>query len=271
VKLLFIKIKHKLQNYFKKKYIQIPSLIFIILFVISLIGYVQNIQRPLPTMYINESFQKGIHEWVGVDYTWIDQENEQEQPRKGIVKLARKEYLAPYLMYKIPLDKAPQESFVWHFRTKVSSFTDDAIVLGALIVPNDTITISVNDRGQLGIGHHLFEPPRYSESLLGKVTKEKWEDIHVYIDVEEKELTLFIDNKRVLKEELHSETYPVQEIWIGAIWLKGAGNYGAPLNIQYDEISIGNKGILPKPSYVEYLKVTMEDTYQYIIDKTNDS
>ena len=66
-------------------------------------------------------------------------------------------------------------------------------------------------------------------------------------------ILVYHDNYEVLTQPLHGETYPVIEIWLGAIWLKGGGNYGAPIDIQYDTIELSNAGMLPKYTFLEYI------------------
>ncbi|HEY8805304.1 MAG TPA: hypothetical protein VIM42_09420 [Clostridium sp.] len=57
---------------------------------------------------------------------------------------------------------------------------------------------------------------------------------------------------QVLTNPYISSTTPVQEIWLGAIWLQGGGQYGAPSNISYELVNIGNNGFLPKLSFIKY-------------------
>ena len=67
-----------------------------------------------------------------------------------------------------------------------------------------------------------------------------------------KKATIYVVDNQILTNPYISSTNPVQEIWLGAIWLEGGGRYGAPLDISYTTVNLGNKGMLPKLSFIKY-------------------
>jgi hypothetical protein len=245
----------------QKKNKKLPLILLLIcipllLLVILLISYFQAIQRPQTEIYFEEYFDIGIDHWKSVDAIWLEKDlnDTSLQARKNILKLARKEYLAPYAMTKLQLDQSPQEAFVWQFSVRISKFTDDAVTLSSLVLPYAELTIVANDEGKIGFSRNLFEQPTYSTSFNNKLIQNEWQDISVFINPKQKEVTLFLNNKQILVQTLEEEVYPVHEIWLGAIWLKGGGNYGSPIDIQFDEITLGNDALIPKPSFYEFTK-----------------
>ena len=219
----------------------------ILLLIISffLWAWYRHTTLPEPEVYFHEDLGQGIEGWQTLDAIWLEKE--------GVIRLARQKYAAPYLARSLPPEQAPPEDFVWHFPVRVSSFTDEAVVLGALVLPYSTVAVVVNEEGRLGVAQNLFAPPSYTTAVLARLPKGEWQDIYLLLSDREKKLELYLNNRRVLTREWLEPVFPVEQIWLGALWLKGAGNYGAPLDVCYKSITLGNKGILPKASFLGFL------------------
>ena len=230
-----------------RKSLIITSIILIAIIIPLLIGYFEAIQRPEIQYYFQETFQEKGENWNGVDYSW-DKEN-------NLIQLSRQEYLAPNIMFPIPLEQAPQELLVFHFRVNVSKYTDNALTLGALVFPQGSLALIINDDGNIGIARELFDQPKFVDSIFNSLSNDEWQDIHVYVNSKKDLLQIYLNNHQVLSEQWDDEIYPLQEIWLGSIWLKGPANYGAPLDLKYDSIEIANEGLVPKPSFMEYIKL----------------
>lgn len=221
------------------------GLVLIVLLIVSLLAWCQYTARPKPERYFTAAFAEGLEGWTKLDAQWVKEER--------AARLAMQKYSAPYLMLKLPTKQSPPENFVWHLPVNVSSFTGEAVVLGAVFLPHGPLAVVVNGDGCLGIARDLFAPPEYSTVLLSTMDTDKWADVYVYINGKDDQVELYLNNRRILTSPMVEPTYPVMEVWLGALWLQGAGNYGAPLDIKYREITLGNEGLLPQPTYWEFL------------------
>lgn len=234
-------------------------IIFLILF-ISWIFYLESF--PEKKVYFNDSFDQGLTDWKGIDMS-LELKNPKHDKKDKMVKLLAKEYLAPHIYYDLPSSKAPPATFVYHFEVKVSSYTDEAVTLSALIFPTDPTAIVSRKDGTLGSSHSLFAKPTYS-TLSSKLKKDTWQDIYIYFDISKHNYTIYIDDKKVLTNEYKGSTYPLQKIWLGTLWVKGGGSYGSASDICYDNISLGNKGLLEKASFPHYLLNLWHSLFSYI-------
>lgn len=219
--------------------------ILIILFIIWL-GYIR--KWPEKQIYYYNSFDQSIKDWRGLDFEWKTQ-----QDKDKIISLSRKKYLTPYFMHKLSLEESPPETFVWHFQVFIDSFTDEAVTVGTVLFPIEPLVLVVDQKGRLGVSHSLFAAPAYSTSLKKHIRKKQWEDIYVFIDNTKQQYTVYINNKKVISNTWKAPTYPLKEIWLGCIWIKGGGGYGSPLGVSYNNITLGTKGILPKPSFPQFI------------------
>lgn len=240
----------------RRRNLLVAAAILLLLFSLSLWAWRQYTALPEPKVYFHEDFAQGIEGWQTRDATWSKEQ--------GAVRLASQNYAAPYLARSVPLEQAPPEAFAWHFQVRVSSFTDEAVVLGALVLPHSTVAVVVNGEGRLGVAHDLFAPPSYTTALLARLPKDEWQDIYLLLSDREKKLEVYLNNRRVITKEWLEPVFPVQQIWLGALWLKGAGNYGAPLDVSYKSTTLGNKGILPRPSFLGFLLDLVGSGWQQI-------
>lgn len=200
------------------------------------------------SLYFEESFSKGIDNWNVLDGTWKAKDGKEN----GIVQLSQKQYATPYLKKSLKLSQTPHQSFVWQIRLKASSFTENGVTPGTLIFPTGNITLVMNQNNQIGVSNNLFDTPVYSQGLFSRLSKNQWYDIYVLVDSINKKVTIYSGDNQILTNPYVSSTTPVQEIWLGAIWLEGGGRYGAPINISYTTVNLGNKGLLPKQSFIKY-------------------
>ncbi|HJV44468.1 MAG TPA: hypothetical protein VJ824_01950 [Bacillota bacterium] len=233
--------------------ILISLLFFVFLTLITFFYfYVQANGRPDTTYFFRENFTNGIQSYKAIDAEWI-----QNGDDKGSLMLARHKFMAPHLSIPISTDKSPQESYVWGFRTKIHQFTDSSVVLGGLFFPTGELGIVMNEEGKIGIAHNLFDPPIYSTSPFGRLERDQWIDIRLLLDMHQKNVTAYVHGKKVLTTERKQDFYPLTEINLGAIWFNGAGNYGSPLDIRYDDVFLANMGEVPKPTFIDYIRTEM--------------
>lgn len=235
---------------FCRKPITIVILVGIVIIgVIAIMWFIHTHNQPKPKVYFSSSFDDGISMYKTLDATWKPLS---DNSKKGIVTLSTKEYAAPYLMIPLTLEQNPPNSFVFHIKTYIASYTNEAINVGTLVYPTGSISIVTNQDEQVGVSNNLFAKPFYSNTAALK--RDRWNDIYAYVDTKNSEISIYINSKLVLSREFEDTIYPVQEIWLGSIWLYGGGRYGAPKNVQFSYVQLGNEGILPKPTIIEYIQ-----------------
>jgi hypothetical protein len=231
----------------KNKYVIIILSALLLLFGGSYIYYsMETSDNKKAMIYFSEDFDTQQSRWQFNDANW------ETNSAKGVVHLSRKEFITPNINTVLASNEIPQESFVWHMKVKVTAFTDEATTLGAIYFPTGSITVVVNEEGKLGLAHHLFKQPTYSKKSFSTLEKGEWADVYVMVDEKTDKLLLFLNGKKIMQTEWEQETYPIQEIWLGTVWLKGAGKYGSAVNISFDEVTIADENILPKPSYYQF-------------------
>jgi len=241
--------KNKLCIFKRKPILSIILAIILLLvatFFVKWIAY--RFSFPNKIVYFQESFSQGIDNWNGLDGIWKAKDGKEN----GIIQLSKNKYAAPYIKKTLQISQTPPQSFVWQIRLKVSSFTGNAVTLGTLVFPTGQITLVINDNNKIGVSYNLFDKPVYSQGLFSGLSKNQWYDIYVLVNGSNKKIIVYVGDNQVLTNPYVSTTTPVQQIWLGAIWLEGGGQYGAPSDISYKTVNLGNKGLLPKLSFIKY-------------------
>lgn len=235
---------------FKRKpiLIIILSILLLLLSIFFIKWIVYQLSFPNKTVYFEESFSQGIDNWTALDGTWKAKDGKEN----GIIQLSQRQYATPYINKTLQISQTSPQSFVWKTRLKVSSFTGNAVTLGTLVFPTGQITLVMNQNNQIGVSYNLFDKPVYSQGVFSCLSKNQWYDLYVLVNGSDKKIIVYVGDNQVLTNPYISSTTPVQEIWLGAIWLQGGGQYGAPSNISYESVNLGNNGLLPKLSFVKY-------------------
>jgi hypothetical protein len=223
-----------------------------------------NLSFPVKEIYYSEEFSEGLGSWKGLDIEWL------KEGQNGIITLSKKKFATPYAMVNLSAEQAPPTKFVWHFRTRVSSFTNNAVTLGTLIFPTGQITIFTDQAGRLGLADNLFNEATYSVGAFEKLKRNEWQDLYIIKDDIKRTISLFNGGIEVLEIENEFLNLSPQELWLGAIWLNGSEDYGAPLNISYDTVELGNEGILKK-SYWTYLMNLIKNFFSHSPTPTGSS
>lgn len=226
-----------------------------LLFVILTVIYWHQTNPLEPKNYLLEEFSEGLSFYQGTDAFWVRKESGDD----GYVKLSRQNYFTPYLSIPLSLSEAPEGSFVAEMSIKVNRFTDEAVVLGSFYFAAWEISLVVNDEGKIGLAQNLFQKPQYSESFFGELAKGKWQELGAHFDIEANEINVFLEGRKMISLKLSGDIYPLHEIGLGAAWLKGGGNYGSPLDIEYDSLRLANEGVLPRPSIIEFYRKLLTD------------
>ncbi|OZM58036.1 hypothetical protein CIB95_00200 [Lottiidibacillus patelloidae] len=230
------------------------TLLFITV-IIALLSSYYSYSKYLSAITPNETYYSTEFEELSLNWTSFDATHlEDYHGQNGVVKLARNEYFSPNMMTTEGLNSIQSDTFVYHFKARLHSFTQSSVTLSTLYFPTGPITIVANKDHQLGIATDFSAEPIYSSSE--EIKKDTWEDIYVYVDGLGNEVSLYLNNNKLMTIPYKGETYPLQELWFGSIWVGGAGGYGIPTDIAFDSIQIGNEALLPQPSYINFLVST---------------
>lgn len=229
--------------------VSIISLI-VLFFSIELISYVlYRSSFPDRVDWFYDDFSTGMEDWTGLDANYQQTSKE----ASGVVILAKDKYFAPSIMRSLNLTEMGQESFVYHFRVYVSSFQGDAMTLGVVTYASGLFTIVENEDGYLGISTDLMAEAEFSKNRNARVEKDTWQDIYFYYNNDANTIKLYNGKDRALILKNQTVSMPLSEIWLGSIWIGGTENYGAPMGVEYDDVSISNQGILPRLNFWEYI------------------
>lgn len=236
----------------KKKYIIIflvvlPCVILLLLGVLMII-YWHKTKTPELKIYLKEDFTEGLMSYESADAFWVRKESEED----GYIKLSRLKYFTPYLSVPFQLSEAPEGSFVCQMAVKVNRFTDEAVVLASFFFPTWEMAVVVNDEGKIGLAQNLFQRPHYSAKFFGEIDRGKWQELLVHLNLENGLINVLLEGRKVISLPLQGDTYPLQEIRLGATWLKGGGNYGSPLDIEYDSFQLATEGLLPRTTMFDF-------------------
>ena len=215
---------------------KIPFLFFLILLLFPANVYAQNI-------FFHEDFENEFNNWDGVYDASI---SEGGVSGNYSVRLSFKEYRAQYLMREVRAEEQPDWSFVYEFHVKLHRFSGKAVTLAALVFPTGKIAVVASRDGLIGLAFDLFEEPRFSNH---KLRMEEWEKIQLYVDYDNEKVELYLNDVKVLEDDLMGRKLPLLKIWIGVIWTGGGGEYGMIMEGYFDHVTLGGKDLLtPKPA-----------------------
>jgi hypothetical protein len=221
------------------------------LIIYSIYAYQKSLAASTPVeVYYSTEFNELNSDWTTYDATTLSDYHGQT----GVIKLARNEYFSPNMMTTEGLRNIHTDTFVYHFKARLHSFTQSSVTLSTLYFPTGPITIVANKEHQIGVATDFKAEPIYSNAE--EIKKDTWEDIYVSVDGLGNEVTLYLNENKLMTIPYKGETYPLQEIWLGSIWVGGGGGYGIPTDIAFDELHIGNESLLPKQSYTDFLLST---------------
>ncbi|OEF97366.1 hypothetical protein [Desulfuribacillus alkaliarsenatis] len=236
--------------YTQKTLIMLVIGLSLALLVLACVGWLLELRAiPEPVVYFSDEFQS-LDNWTVIDTTWLTEFSE----RQGVAALSRHLYVAPNIHRDIQLEESPPDNVVWHFSTRIDSFTEEAFTLGGIYFPTESVVIVMDRKGKIGVAGNIFEIPKYTSTRRHVISKEKWHEVYVHINNSDKAINIYLDNAIVYRGEWNSPSYPVKELRLGTVWLKGAGEYGAPTSVYYDQVSIANEGILPRPTLASYIR-----------------
>jgi hypothetical protein len=200
--------------------------------------------------WYSESFIDGIQDWETLDATYLPISHEAD----GVLQLAKNEYYAPSATTDLNLIKMGQDDFIFHIKVYVTSFLDDSLTLGTLAYSTGQYAIVLNKDNYLGIASNLMGNATYSNKDFTRIKRDMWQDIYLYYKDEKETISLYNGGKLALTVDEQIISMPLTDLWLGSIWIGGKEKYGAPIEIQYDEINISNRGILPKENFWQFLK-----------------
>lgn len=229
---------------------RIILIIIVLFFIIEFIAWQLYLSSfPKKVDWYSEDFTNGIDQWRCLDATYL-LENHDE---RGVLKLSKNSYFAPSAMKSIDITHMGQESFVFYFRVYSASFLGDVVNLGSLSYATGELSIVEKNNGYLGLATNMMEKATFSTNKKAKLHDNQWNDIYLYYDNSRKLIRLYNDKNLVLTIKDFTISMPLNEIWLGSIWIVGEENYGAPTDIEYSFVNISNKGRLPKLNFWEFI------------------
>ena len=195
------------------------------------------------TLLFHDGFEHGLGGWdEAVDCSLSAAES---YSGNYSARLGFRRFSVQYLMRRVGAEEQPTGSFVFEFHVKLVRSSMEAVTLAALVFPTGPVAVAVSKDGRVGLGFGLFEPPVYGGL---KLKRGVWVKVQLHIDYEGERVELYLDDEKALETGLRGRTLPLQEIWIGTIWLGGAGGYGMVMEAYYDDVALGGEELLnPKP------------------------
>ncbi|WP_409252675.1 hypothetical protein V1502_01745 [Bacillus sp. SCS-153A] len=232
----------------KRNLIRMLTLLIFTGFLYPIYSYQKSLTASTPTeIYYSTDFDTVNDEWILTDANWLSDYQEQ----KGIMKLSRQNYFSPNMMTEFSTDQSPPETFVFKVTTRVRSFTESAITIATIYFPTGPLSIVVNNNFELGISNDFNAKPTYSDNAT--IDQDKWEDIYVFVDGTSNEASVYLNDEKIMTQPWLGETFPLQEVWLGSIWVGGGGGYGVTTDVAFDNLVIGNEYLLPQQSFTDHV------------------
>ncbi|MGR6836841.1 hypothetical protein [Syntrophomonas erecta] len=226
------------------------SILLIVVMFIVLICYYCPRPSPPVEVWFEEYFEKGLGEWEYLDAKWID---DQGVVHNTSARVGRDVYLAPYIGYEFTTPIYSNQIVV-EFYIKIEKIIG-ATTLASLDFPTGEITVVINSDRYLGVSFGLFEPAQYSTRRL---IPGEWQKVQIYVNTSESKLSLYHNDSEILVTH-RPGTPPLMKIWLGSLWIAGAGNYEPTLGSHYDAIRIGNPGLLVSKTPWDKIKATFSN------------
>lgn len=169
-------------------------------------------------------------------------------------RLALREFRAQYLVHEVRAEEQPDWSFVYGFHVKLHRFSGEAVTLAALVFPTGKMSVVVSRGGSVGLAFNLFEEPVLSNHRL---RMEEWEKIQLYVDYDSGKVGLYLNDVKVLEDDLRGRNLPLLKIWIGVIWMGGGGGYGMMMEGYFDGVALGGKDLLTPKTPIPAFTITV--------------
>ncbi|MCA1031197.1 hypothetical protein LCL95_09195 [Bacillus timonensis] len=232
----------------QRNFFRILTLMVFIGFLYPVYSYQKSLTASTPTeIYYSTEFDSANNEWVLTDAKWLSEYHE----LNGIMKLSRQNYFSPNMMTEFSTEESPPESFVFKVTTRVRSFTESSMTLATLYFPTGPLSIVVNNNYEIGLSNDFNAKPTYSDDAT--IQPDQWEEIYVFVNGTSNEATVYLNDEKIITQPWLGETFPLQEVWLGSIWVGGGGGYGVTTDVAFDSLFIGNEYLLPQESFTDYL------------------
>lgn len=200
--------------------------------------------------WFTEDFESGIDIWTVIEGTYLPYEHDEI----GVLKLSSDQSYASFTIQKLQLEEIDQYSFIFHIKVYSLCFSGKEIPLGTAIFDNGRIAIVTNTEGNLGLQTDSSENIVYSTHKNAKLMNNQWENIYLYYDNIRKFAQLYHGKSLILTIIDVDAEMPLTEVCLGPNNYEKNDYNAIPSDVYYSSIRIGNKGILPKQSFLEFIK-----------------
>ncbi len=176
----------------------------------------------------------GWDQWEGIDYTMAGDN----------ILLSREKYMAPNLELEIGDLLQRHSNAVFRNTGRLGGHTGGAYTVFAVrTTAGDMLAVAVDRQGQLALVSDPMAAPEFSESrvLFGASKLEGEYELLLLIDRGTTNCELYLNGTKVLEEQWPGAENPVTKLWIGSIWIGGGANYGAPIDHEVYEFTVGSK------------------------------
>jgi len=214
-----------------------------------LLFYCPPLQAQTPPLFFSDGFENGLGGWDEVCDGLVTTAD--AHSGNSSLRLAFRDFSVQYAVHRVRAEEQPTGSFVFEFHVKLVRFTMGAVTIAALVFPTGSVAVVVSRDGRVGLAFDLFEPPTYG---MLRLRMGEWQKIQIHMDYENERIRLYLNDELALEEGLRGRRPPLLELWLGTIWLGGAGNYGMMMECYFDDVLLGDESLVtPKPAITAIL------------------
>ncbi len=186
--------------------------------------------------------------WKGMDHTVSE----------GVLSIDRRVYYAPHAMFFVPMDNLPQIDVAIKMNTTIKGFTAGAYSVLTVFTPSGNISVVADKQNRIGI---MTGPQgEITYSATGAYTESKAHDLYLFLDEPNREVSVYIDGRRVLNVERDIIAYPLQEVWVGSVWVGGGNDLGVALGHEINSFIVSDNAIiLANYTFAENMRQNFRD------------
>ena len=238
-------------SFIKDRFFHIPAALFIIALLLIGGGFIYiyfdylALKETEPIIYYeNDNEWSG---WQGMDETIAE----------GTLSINRQIYYAPHAMYYFTLDQVPQINAAIKMNTRVKGFTSRVYSIVTLFFPGGNVSLVTDKDYRLG----LMSGPQGDITYSDKgALSDELHDLYLFLDEPNGEISVYVDGNRVLSKERDFIVYPLQEVWIGSVWVGGGNDLGVGLGHDVKSFILSDESIiLANYTYGETLRQNLRE------------
>ncbi len=214
--------------------------------------------------------------WYGLDHNI----------EEGTVRISRVRYVAPNLHYYFELDEISelQEVAVLKVEMQLDRFINSVFSLLTIFSPAGNVSVIVDKQGRIGLVGGPEGEPEWSER---RIQLERPYDLYLFLDQPNNQVSAYIGGRddrfglrkliekipflnerfgnrvgvtNVVSIDRNFTVYPLQDVWLGCVWIGGNNDFGAPLGYEIYGFAVGDEDlIIANYSLAELLRALLRD------------